>query len=177
MSRIKPWGGRFQEGTDPAVERFTASIDFDRTLVRHDIRGSIAHARMLGRAGVVPQAQTSGRAIYLLQRKPGAFGRSLGATTGWAHKLSLQRKGVQMIAGVEYQRIDDRGLHLSIDGEQRLLEVDNIIVCAGQESLRDLFDELQQRGAPAHLIGGAELAAEIDARRAIDQGCRLAAAL
>ena len=148
------------------IEVFAREWGIDFT---HHPRGGIA--------GVVPQAQTSGRAIYLLQRKPGAFGRSLGATTGWAHKLSLQRKGVQMIAGVEYQRIDDRGLHLSIDGEQRLLEVDNIIVCAGQESLRDLFDELQQRGAPAHLIGGAELAAEIDARRAIDQGCRLAASL
>lgn len=130
-----------------------------------------------GVAGVVPQVQTSGREVYLLQRKPTPIGKSLAPTTGWAHKLSLKKRGVKLLNGVDYRKIDDQGLHVSLAGEPRLLAVDTVIVCAGQESERDVYDRLLAAGVAVSLIGGAELAQEIDAKRAIDQGCRLAACL
>ena len=128
-----------------------------------------------GVAGVVPQVEVADREIFLLQRKTTPHGRSLGKTTGWTHKLSLKRKGIKMVKGVEYQKIDDHGLHILVDDEPVTLDVDTIILCAGQESDRALFDALKDDSI--HLIGGAELATEIDAKRAIDQGCRLAAAI
>jgi len=115
------------------------------------------------------------RLIYLLQRKPTPPGRELGKTTGWIHRTELKRRGVRMIAGVNYERIDDSGLHITTKAGPQLLEVDHVVLCAGQESLRALADELQRRGRVGHVIGGAKLAAELDAKRAIDEGARLAA--
>jgi 2,4-dienoyl-CoA reductase (NADPH2) len=120
---------------------------------------------------------TSGRDVYLLQRKASAIGKGLAPTTGWAHKISLQRRGVHFMPGVNYRHIDDAGVHLDINGQPQLLVVDTVIVCAGQDSERSLYDQLHPRRPGVHLIGGADLAQEIDAKRAIDQGCRLAAEL
>jgi 2,4-dienoyl-CoA reductase (NADPH2) len=95
-----------------------------------------------GVQGVEPQVDTSGREIYLLQRKTTPVGKTLGKTTGWAHKISLLRKGVEMIAGVSYEKIDDDGLHVTVNGKSRLLAVDNVIMCAGQESENTLYQHL-----------------------------------
>lgn len=127
-----------------------------------------------GVTGVVPQVQSSGREVWLLQRKTSAVGKGLGRTTGWTHRLTLQRRGVKMVAGVEYDRIDDAGLHLKIDGEPQVLTVDTIIVCAGQLPARGLHDELIAKGASPVLIGGAFEAAELDAKQAIKQATELA---
>jgi 2,4-dienoyl-CoA reductase (NADPH2) len=121
-----------------------------------------------------PQPQPSARKLYLLQRKPTSLGKDLGKTSGWVHRAVLKMKGVEMIAGASYDRIDDKGLYITVGGEQHLLEVDNVVICAGQESLRELY---QEGNAKYHLIGGAELAAELDAKRAIRQGAELAAKL
>ncbi|MFI5605621.1 FAD-dependent oxidoreductase [Amycolatopsis sp. NPDC051903] len=117
----------------------------------------------------------SPRHVYLLQRKKTPIGAALGKTSGWVHRAALKAKGVERISGVTYERIDDAGLHVTVDGEPRLLEVDTVVVCAGQEPVRDLASELGS--TPVHLIGGADVAAELDAKRAIDQGTRLAATL
>jgi 2,4-dienoyl-CoA reductase (NADPH2) len=122
-------------------------------------------------------ARNMPRTIWLLQRKPTPPGRDLGKTTGWVHRLALKRRGVRMMAGVSYQRIDDAGLHIVVGTESRLLAVDNIVVCAGQESQRELAAGVEAAGFRVHLIGGSKLATELDARRAIDDGSRLAAAL
>ncbi len=122
-------------------------------------------------------AHHSAREIYLLQRKTTKLGKGLGKTTGWIHRRALKLRGVEMIGGCQYERIDDAGLHLTVEGEARLLEVDHVIICAGQESLRELHEPLQQAGKSVHVIGGADVAAELDAKRAIDQGTRLAARL
>ncbi|WGL16536.1 NADPH-dependent 2,4-dienoyl-CoA reductase [Microbulbifer bruguierae] len=130
------------------------------------------------RAGLKPQEPVSSpRQIFLLQRKTSKVGAGLGKTTGWIHRSSLKHRKVLSLAGVTYEKIDDQGLHIRLGDEQKLLEVDNVVVCAGQEPLRQLHDELQQRGVSSHLIGGAFEAAELDAKRAIDQGSRLAASL
>ena len=115
------------------------------------------------------------REIWLLQRKSSKPGKGLGKTTGWVHRLSLRKRGVKMLAGVEYRFIDDRGLHIHHDGQDKLLEVDNVVVCAGQLPRRELYDALREAGVPVHLIGGADVAAELDAKRAILQGSGLAA--
>jgi 2,4-dienoyl-CoA reductase (NADPH2) len=130
-----------------------------------------------GVEGVAPRPSGSGREIWLLQRKPGKPGAGLGKTTGWAHRLGLQRRGVQMLAGVQYLGIEAGGLRIQHDGQERLLEVDNVVVCAGQEPLRTLAGELEGKGLAVSLAGGALEAAELDAKRAIDQATRLAAAL
>ena len=117
------------------------------------------------------------RKIYLLQRKTSKVGAGLGKTTGWIHRASLKKKGVEMIAGVNYLRVDDNGLWIEIAGEERCLNVDNVVICAGQEPLRALVPELAQKGIKAHLIGGADVAAELDAKRAIRQGAELAAVI
>jgi 2,4-dienoyl-CoA reductase (NADPH2) len=117
------------------------------------------------------------RTIWLLQRKPTPPGRDLGKTTGWVHRLALKRRGVRMLAGVSYQRIDDAGLWIRYGDKAELLEVDHVVICAGQEPQRELQAGLGQAGLRAHLIGGSKLATELDARRAIDEGSRLAAAL
>ena len=124
-----------------------------------------------------PQRPTPPRRVHLLQRKTSKLGKDLGKTTGWIHRLELRNRNVDMIAGVSYEKVDDEGLHITVDGEKRVLDVDNVVLCAGQESRRDLADELAALGVEAHVIGGADVAAELDAKRAIDQGTRLAAAL
>jgi 2,4-dienoyl-CoA reductase (NADPH2) len=128
-----------------------------------------------GVTGVTPRVASSGREVTLLQRKTDSLGRSLGRTTGWTHRLTLVRRGVKMIGGVEYLKIDDEGLHTLVGGEPRLFDVDTVIVCAGQLPLRGLYDELSALGVKAELAGGAFEAAELDAKRAIDQASRLAA--
>jgi len=130
-----------------------------------------------GPGGLAEKSSARPKSIHdvtLLQRKPSRMGRSLGLTTGWVNRTVLPQRGVKMIAGVDYQRIDDSGLHISVDGEDKLIEADSIVVCAGQEPSRDLHDALAARGFKAHLIGGAHEAAELDAQRAIEQATRLA---
>ncbi|MFG6138621.1 FAD-dependent oxidoreductase [Halomonas sp. B23F22_10] len=124
-----------------------------------------------------PTRPTVPRRVTLLQRKASKPGRGLGATTGWVHRASLRHRGVEMLAGCEYVGIDDAGLHVRVGGEPRLLEVDSVVVCAGQQSVRDMLEPLRAAGVSVHVIGGADEAAELDARRAIDQGVRLAATL
>ncbi|MEQ6916970.1 NADPH-dependent 2,4-dienoyl-CoA reductase [Halomonas aquatica] len=123
------------------------------------------------------QAPATPRRVFLLQRRASRPGKGLGKTTGWVHRASLAHRGVEMIADCEYLGIDDDGLALRIGGEPRRLEVDTVVVCAGQESVRELLEPLESAGVAVHVIGGADEAAELDARRAIEQGTRLAAAL
>ncbi|MDT8449725.1 MAG: FAD-dependent oxidoreductase, partial [Wenzhouxiangellaceae bacterium] len=132
--------------------------------------------------GVEPKRESAARRIWMTQRSKGKPGAGLGKTTGWIHRATLKNHGVETLSGVTYDRIDDEGLHLTVknkDGseEKRLLEVDNIVLCTGQIPEKRLFDDLEQRGAHVHLIGGARLATELDAKRAIDEGTRLAAAM
>lgn len=120
------------------------------------------------------------REVYLLQRTKGAQGRNLGKTSGWVHRASLKAKGVQQLSGVNYELIDDEGLHISFGSEhrdRRVLPVDNVVICAGQDSVRDLEEALRGAGIEPHIIGGAAVAAELDAKRAIRQGTELAAEL
>lgn len=124
-----------------------------------------------------PEQPHSAREIYLLQRRSSKVGGGLGKTTGFGHRASLKKRKVSMINGVQYIRIDDEGLHLTINDRPEVLEVDNVIICAGQVPFRTLEEPLKAAGASVHLIGGAEVAAELDAKRAINQGARLAAVL
>ncbi|MGB0916762.1 MAG: FAD-dependent oxidoreductase [Flavobacteriales bacterium] len=130
-----------------------------------------------GVEGIQPKVEPSPREVFLLQRKESKVGAGLGKTTGWIHRLALKNKNVQMIKSVQYDRIDDKGLHVTIGGKPELLEVDNVIICAGQLSNNKMYEPLKAKGLNVHLIGGADLAAELDAKRAIDQGSRLAATL
>ncbi len=128
----------------------------------------------------VPDPAPAARRVYLLARTVGRQGRKLGKTTGWVHRASLKAKGVQQLSGVTYQHIDDDGLHISLGANRsrtQLLAVDNVVICAGQEPVRDLEAALQARGVTPHVIGGAALAVELDAERAIRQGAELAARL
>ncbi|WP_030587439.1 NADPH-dependent 2,4-dienoyl-CoA reductase [Streptomyces anulatus] len=125
-----------------------------------------------------PERPKSPRTVHLVQRRTTKVGAGLGKTTGWIHRTELRHRGVEMIAGASYDLIDDEGLHLTVDGERRVLPVDTVVLCAGQEPRRELYEELLRAGsAPVHLIGGADVAAELDAKRAIRQGTELAAAL
>ena len=153
-----------EESPSTDIDQFMAQWGVDMSL---EARGGIE-----GIQAIVPP---SPRKVTLLQRKNSKVGGGLGKTTGWIHRLGLEKKGVQMMPGCEYQRIDDEGLHITVAGEPKVLEVDNVVLCAGQEPRRELADEL--KGVPVHLIGGADVAAELDAKRAIDQGTRLAAAI
>ncbi|MZD05230.1 FAD-dependent oxidoreductase, partial [Streptomyces sp. SID5785] len=117
------------------------------------------------------------REVHLVQRKTSKVGAGLGKTTGWIHRTELRHRGVTMVAGATYDRIDDAGLHLTVGGEQQLLPVDTVVLCAGQEPHRSLYDDLVAAGRTPHLIGGADVAAELDAKRAIKQGTETAAAL
>ena len=132
------------------------------------------------RGGLSPDgadAPRSARQIFLLQRKTSKVGEGLGKTTGWIHRASLSMRGVKMLSGVQYQRIDDQGLHIVREEQASCLPVDTIVICAGQEPRRELQQPLLAMGKSVHLIGGADVAAELDARRAIEQGTRLAMAL
>jgi 2,4-dienoyl-CoA reductase (NADPH2) len=140
----------------------------------------VTEPEMAPGALTTPVPELSEREVYLLQRKPGRIGAGLGKTTGWVHRAALKNKGVHELSGVNYERIDDAGLHITF-GEKherpRLLEVDTIVICAGQESVRDIVDELTVAGVVTHIIGGADVAGELDAKRAIEQGTRLAATI
>jgi len=128
--------------------------------------------------GLMPaQPEKPSRAIWLLQRSEGRPGARLNKTSGWVHRATLKNKKVAMIGGVTYHRVDDAGLHVTVDGKAQVLDVDNVIVCAGQEPNRELHDALAARGVDVRLIGGADVAAELDAKRAIDRATRLAASL
>ena len=154
------------EGHSPSLDpaRWMAEWGVDPTF---EARGSL----------VKPQPEPPAREVWLLQRSPGKPGARLGKTTGWIHRATLKAKGVRMLGGVEYLGVDDRGLRIRVDGTEQLLEVGTVVVCAGQEPMRALADALAATGVNAHVIGGADVAAELDAKRAIDQGSRLAAAL
>jgi len=124
-----------------------------------------------GIEGVQPRIQAAAREVHLLQRSTSKVGGNLGRTTGWIHRSNLLSKGVRMLGGCTYERVDDQGLHFTVDGEKRVLDVDHVVICAGQEPLRDLVEGLNK---PYHLIGGADVAVQLDAKRAIDQATRLA---
>ena len=127
-----------------------------------------------GTEGITAQPEPSPREVYLLQRKSTRVGKGLGKTTGWIHRAGLTMKGVRMMPGCDYSHIDDQGLHITVGDDPQILDVDTIIICAGQDPLRELVDGLN---LPHHLIGGADKAGELDAKRAINQGTRLAAAM
>ena len=122
-----------------------------------------------------PHINTSNRQVTLLKRSPGKFGGSLGKTTGWIHRKTVTDRKVKQISGVTYNKIDDQGIHITVKGKEQLIEADTVVLCAGQLSRRDLQGELEAAGVKVDLVGGADLAAELDAKRAIDQGARLAA--
>ena len=130
-----------------------------------------------GIEGMKPSFEKSPREIFMFKRSKGKFGENLGKTTGWIHRANLKKKNVQFIDEVEYQKIDDQGLHYTHNQKNKILEVDNIIICAGQNPLKDLLQPLIDLGKNVHVIGGASFASELDAKRAIDQGARLAAKL
>ena len=132
-----------------------------------DTTGSARGGVLPGHIGPVP------RHIWLLQRKTSKVGDGLGKTTGWIHRTGLKNRGVRMVAGVQYRKIDDAGLHITVEGQEQILPVDNVIVCAGQDPNRELQAALQAQGVTVHLIGGADKAAELDAKRAIRQGTEL----
>jgi 2,4-dienoyl-CoA reductase (NADPH2) len=150
----------------PTAEEFARQWGIDMTL---EARGGVQ--------GVAAEPQALAREIWLLQRKSSKPGKGLGKTTGWIHRLSLRKRGVKMLGGVQYKRIDEFGLHIEHDGKDKLLEVDNVIICAGQLPRRDLQESLQASGVNVHLIGGADVAVELDAKRAIRQGTELAVAI
>ncbi|QYJ84262.1 NADPH-dependent 2,4-dienoyl-CoA reductase [Shewanella aegiceratis] len=122
-----------------------------------------------------PQPEHTSRKIYLLQRKTSKMGKGLGKTTGWIHRAVAKHHDVEMLNGVSYQKFDEQGLHIKVGEAAQVLEVDNVVLCAGQESNRSLVDEMNNTGLPVHLIGGVDVAAELDAKRAIRQGAELAA--
>jgi len=155
-----------EPASSQSSEAFAREWGIDRTF---EARGGVK--------GVKPRPPKSAREIWLLQRKSGKPGKTLGKTTGWIHRLSLRHRGVNMLGGVSYERIDDQGLHISINGESQLLEVDHVVICAGQVSNRDLADALKTKGQSCHVIGGAEKASELDAKYAILEGSELAARL
>ncbi|WP_426499218.1 FAD-dependent oxidoreductase [Streptomyces sp. D54] len=150
-----------------------ASLDADTFFRQWGVDTSYAE-----RGGLrAPERPSSPRTVHLVQRRTTKVGAGLGKTTGWIHRTELRHRGVEMIAGASYDLIDDEGLHLTVDGERRVLPVDTVVLCAGQEPRRELYEELRAGAVPVHLIGGADVAAELDAKRAIRQGTELAAAL
>lgn len=151
------------------------SLDTDHFMAEWGVDLNGGHRA--GIEGVEVATPEAPREVFLLQRKASKIGKNLGKTTGWIHRQSLKHRQVKMIPGVTYERIDDAGLHITLNGERQILEVDTIILCTGQEPLRELEGGLVAAGKKVHLIGGADIAAELDAKRAIDQGSRLAAAL
>ena len=151
------------EGVSPSLDKaqFFAEWGVDTT---GSARGGLQPAHI----GQVP------RKVYLLQRKASKVGDGLGKTTGWIHRTGLKNRGVEMVPGVAYRKVDDAGLHITVDGKDMTLPVDNVIVCAGQDPNRELQAALEAQGVRVHLIGGADKAAELDAKRAIKQGTELA---
>ena len=159
-------GADLSQPVFPNPQAFASQWGIDLTL---EARGGVK--------GITAEPEPLAREIWLMQRKKSKPGKGLGKTTGWVHRLSLRKRGVKMLAGVTYRRIDEFGLHIEQDGKERLLEVDNVILCAGQLPRRDLLGPLEKEGIRVHLIGGADIATELDAKRAIKQGSELAAAI
>ncbi|MFP8844077.1 FAD-dependent oxidoreductase [Shewanella baltica] len=152
-------------------ERQSSTLDPDKWLQQWGIDKTYQHAGGL----TEPQSDnTDHRKVYLLQRKTSKMGKGLGKTTGWIHRLVLKQHDVKMKTGVSYDKFDDAGLHIRVGEQAEVLPVDNVILCAGQESNRTLVDEMKATGMPVHLIGGVDVAAELDAKRAIRQGAELA---
>jgi len=154
------------QGTSPSLDptRFFAEWGVD--------------TRYAGRGGLkAPAIEQSPRKIFLLQRKASKIGDGLGKTTGWIHRTSLKNRQVEMISGVSYRKVDDAGLHISVGEREMLIPADTVVICAGQEPQRELQAALLAAGCSVHLIGGADVAAELDAKRAIKQGTELAIAL
>ncbi len=158
-----------------AHEGESSSLNIDTWLKEWGIDKSMK-ARS-GIEGMQPEIHPSPREIFMFKRSKGKFGGKLGKTTGWIHRSTLKKKKVQFINEVQYSKIDDKGLHYIQNKEQKLLEVDNIVICAGQIPLKELLVPLEEKGIKVHVIGGADVASELDAKRAINQGCRLAATL
>jgi 2,4-dienoyl-CoA reductase (NADPH2) len=162
----EPADGHLSDGRagDPAIAAFRDEWGID--------------AGYAARGGLKPAHEPPPpRQVWLLQRKESKVGAGLAKTTGWIRRTLLKRRGVLMIAGVEYDKIDDAGLHIRVDDEPQLLDVDTIVICAGQEPRRELVADLEAAGMRPRLIGGADVAAELDAKRAIDQGTRVALSL
>ena len=128
-----------------------------------------------GIEGVTAEVHPSPRELFMFKRSKGKFGGNLGKTTGWIHRSTLKKKKVQFINNVQYTKIDDDGLHYMQNEEQKLLPVDNVVICAGQVPLNALVAPLEADGIKVHVVGGASVAAELDAKRAINQASRLAA--
>jgi 2,4-dienoyl-CoA reductase (NADPH2) len=166
LTEDHPADGHASDGRrdDPAIAAFCAEWGIDAEFAR---RGGLKAAR----------ENPPPRQLWLLQRKTEKVGAGLAKTTGWIRRTLLKRRGVAMLAGVEYDGIDDAGLHIKVDGKPQLLEVDTIVICAGQEPRRELVADLEAAGIAPKLIGGADVALELDAKRAIDQGTRVALAL
>lgn len=156
-------------------EGVPTSLDTDAFLREWGIDKTLTQKGGLAPQGAQPHA--SPRQVWLLQRKASKVGDGLGKTTGWIHRQSLKMKQVEMLSSVSYEKIDDDGLHIRIKDKAQVLPVDNVIICAGQEPLRELEEALKAKGKTVHLIGGADVAAELDAKRAINQGSRLAAVI
>jgi 2,4-dienoyl-CoA reductase (NADPH2) len=186
MSYIDVLGGKVPPGKRVAIIG-AGGIGFDiATLLvqqdrpqdkQHWLRSWGVDTRYMNRGGLLMQTGKihSGRKIFMLQRKQSRMGASLGKTTGWIHRTTLKNAGVEMLSGVKYEKIDDHGLHITHQGNSRSLEVDHVIICAGQNPNRILADELKSSGILLHVIGGADKARELDAERAIRQGMQLAA--
>ncbi|MEP2989230.1 MAG: NADPH-dependent 2,4-dienoyl-CoA reductase [Parasphingorhabdus sp.] len=155
-------------GVSGAVDRDVFAAEWGVDFENHP-RGGVT--------GVEPKVVKSDRDITLLQRKDSRVGAGLGKTTGWTHRLTLTRRGVGMMNGIEYVKIDDDGLHVLQGGQPELVEADTIIICAGQDPLRDLYDDLQKDGVSSELVGGAYEAMELDAKAAINQASYMAAAI
>lgn len=128
-------------------------------------------------AVVLPTAHPASRKVHMFQRKPGSLGKNLGKSTGWILKARLKKAGVSMTPGASYDRIDDQGLHYTVDGQPRVLDVDHVVLCTGQVSEKRIVNELREAGLHCHVVGGADYAEEIDALRAIDQATRLAVSI
>jgi 2,4-dienoyl-CoA reductase (NADPH2) len=166
LSAGEPADGHLSDGRtdDPAIAAFRDEWGIDSAYAR---RGGLKPSR----------DDTSPRQLWLLQRKTARVGEGLAKTTGWIRRTLLRRRGVTMLSGVEYVKIDDAGLHIVVDGKPQVLDVDTVVICAGQEPRRELVAGLEAAGIASTLIGGADVALELDAKRAIDQGTRVALAL
>ncbi len=154
------------ESTSQNIDAWLKEWGIDKTL---EARSGIE--------GIKPDFHTSPREIFMFKRSKGKFGGNLGKTTGWIHRSTLKKKKVQFIGEVSYTKIDDKGLHYTQNEEQKILDVDNVIICAGQTPFKELYQPLLDLGKSVHVIGGADFASELDAKRAINQGARLAAKL
>ena len=157
-------------GVDVSVFLTHVTEDLDDWMAHWGVGDPALHVGGLMEA----KPRASLREVTLVQRKTTPIGIGLGKTSGWAHRAVLKQTGVTQVSGATYDRIDDEGLHLTVDGISQVIACDTVVVCAGQDSVRDLYDGLDRS---AHLIGGADVAAELDAKRAIKQGTEVVAAL